>query len=114
ILRIKSNKNLKEMAEYMGSSSAYLSAVENGRKRITEAVLAGTVEFFSAQGETKEDVRRKLESLVDKSQPDCRIVREGADDGSRALAVAFARKISDLEEEDRRMFMEILGEPKEV
>src|SRR5690606_16110220 len=74
IARIETGKTLKQMADFAGVSSAYLSAVEMGRKEITEKVVDMVATFLvydvdktdrlhAAANETNGKIRINLESV---------------------------------------------------
>lgn len=96
-LRVDAGLKMKDMADDLGVKSAYLSAVEAGRKRITEKLLEQTISYFEALPEYEEgQIRNQLAPLVSQSQPDCTISLKGKADDDRELVAAFARRFSDL------------------
>lgn len=50
-MRMARGKYLKNMADFIGLSSAYLSGVEFGRNELTKEILQKTFEFFNSEGE---------------------------------------------------------------
>ncbi len=97
---------LKEMAEYLDVTAAYLSAVETGKKRITDALLHGTEEFFGAKGLQKPGFRDELRNAAALSKD---AVDMGSLDGeSRMLMTAFARKLPGMSEEEKNELWEML------
>ncbi|MDO8864192.1 helix-turn-helix transcriptional regulator [Haliea sp. E1-2-M8] len=103
-MRIDKGVTMKDMADVMEVKSAYLSAVEMGRKRITDKYLEQVVSYFA--GVDGVDV---LPKLVDCSQPDMKVDLQGQSDDDRELMVAFARKFSDLSSDSKDVFREQLG-----
>lgn len=92
LLRMEHDLSLKEMAEHMSISSAHLSAMEFGDKKLNEAHIDAAVDFFRSVGvqsdelaELREAGARSVESINTKSMP--------AD--ARAMVYAFARKLQE-------------------
>lgn len=108
-LRIDAGVRLKDMADALGVKSAYLSAVETGKKRITESLLTKSIDYLSGfPCHDRQQVRDQLTGLVSQSQPDCNIPLKGRDDADRELVVAFARKFSDLSERKKQDLKSLL------
>lgn len=109
-LRIDAGVRLKDMADALEVKSAYLSAVESGRKRITDKLVNQTVMFFEQVGvKGKSDIRAHLSGFVDQSQPEYKIDLNGKNDSDRELVVAFARRFSDLSPDKKREIGMIVG-----
>ena len=90
-LRIDHGTKLKDLAEHLKVSSAYLSAVETGKKDLTEHVIEGVVKFFRLD---RIDAMR-LRSVADKSRHAVRIELKGVREPDRELAAVFARRFED-------------------
>jgi len=101
-LRIEKGVRLKDMADSLGCKSSYLSAIESGRKRISEDWLIKISGYFGGNTE------HLLRPLVDQSQPDCQIDLRGANDAQRDVVVAFARKFSDLSDSNIEKIKKLL------
>ncbi len=108
-LRIDNGQILKDMAEALGVSSAFLSAVENGKKKMPESwveklsdIYAFTTaqigEFHAAVIDTNDTVELNLQNAT----PD-----------SRALAISFAREFDSLDDETSKKIFEILKRRRE-
>lgn len=103
-LRIDQGEILKNMSDKLGVSVSFLSAVENGKKKMP-AVWNGKIcelygldvahreEFTAAIAATEESIEMKLASV---SQ------------GKRELAVFFARTFSDIDEAQVEAIRKIL------
>lgn len=92
ILRMQFDVSLKEQAEAMLISSAHLSGLEFGDKKLHEHHIASATRFFQDCGasgeqmsELKEAAARSMESLNTKEM--------SAD--ARAMVFAFARKLQE-------------------
>ncbi len=91
ILRIKYDLTLKSMAESMGISSAYLSSIEFGEKRLSEKHLRAAMEFFidKATAEQLLDLRDAGERSIDV------LNTSGLAPDARGLVAAFARRLAE-------------------
>lgn len=89
-LRIDHEMRLFDLAEKMGKSTAFISAVETGRKPIPDAYLA---EISRAMNLSAEEVRR-LRSAAEKTRKEVRV--DNLAGHERELVAAFARKLDDV------------------
>ena len=93
--RIDKNILLKDMAEELGISTAFLSAVETGRK----AVPAN----YSFNNEEMKELKAAIDTTIKQATipvPD--------NDLDRRLVGAFCRSFQDLDEQKKRDFLRIL------
>jgi len=51
--RIDRDVKLYELADALGKTSSYISAVENGKKRITNSLVSGVIDYFKLVGDAK-------------------------------------------------------------
>ncbi len=108
-LRIDNGEILKDMAEALGVSSAFLSAVENGKKKMPESwieKLAAVYSFTAAQTE-------ELCAAVIDTNDSVELNLQNATPGNRALAISFAREFDSLDDETSKKIFEILKRRKE-
>lgn len=92
-VRLDKSLILKDMAERLNVSPAFLSAVETGRKTIPADFIARIAEAFSLAP----DVRSRLESAAALSVKEFRIqVGRNASDDARAVAAMLSRKFPTL------------------
>ncbi|MBI3528369.1 MAG: helix-turn-helix transcriptional regulator [Betaproteobacteria bacterium] len=104
--REKEEVSLRQMAEEIGFSATYLSAVEMGEKGITDDLVDKVVGFFRKRGRKTKDLA-SLTAAVDRTR---RTVNVSQLDGqSRAAVVAFARNLADLDKESREKFLKKVG-----
>jgi hypothetical protein len=107
-LRLQSAKfpKLKDLADFLGVSSAYLSSVETGRKPIPDAWLdaisrafqldaRGRKRLLNAAGESKTMVQLSLSTVTPKQ---------------RQLATAFARRFQSLDEGEVEVLLQAIKE----
>lgn len=95
---------LKDLADAVGVSSAFLSAVETGRKPPPAKIVDDIARFFDV------DVRKRAElhRLAAASAKSIQLSLTGTTDRSRELAVAFARRFPDLTEENVERMLELI------
>ena len=104
-MRIDLGLTLKSMAEAMGMTSSYLSAIETGKRAVTKPVLDSIIGYLNADEKQKE----KLISAARVSQQSVEISLSGKNDHAREVAIAFARSFDELNEEDFRNLRQILN-----
>ena len=103
-LRIDRGVILKTMAETLGFSSAYLSALELGKKNVPEGLTDKIIEAY----ELNEAEVMELKRLADLSKTQEKIDLTGANETDRALVTTFARSYQAMSEEKKKQFMELL------
>lgn len=103
-LRLESGENLKVMAEKLGVSSAFLSAIENGKKNMPESVLCKMQDIYSLSDARVESFR----TAALESQKSISLNLENASDNNRELAVCFARQFKDIDDETNKKIMDLL------
>ena len=92
----KDTPNLKDMAEALDVSSAYLSAVETGKKPASSALVEKIADYFNVSARQ----RTELHQLASKSAKFVQLQLTGANSKSRELATAFARRFPGLDEDE--------------
>lgn len=95
IARIETGKTLKQMADFAGVSSAYLSSMEMGRKEITDKVVEMVAAFLGYDG----DMKDKLYAAANTTNGKVRINLDSVDDNGVEAATLFARYSSSLSAE---------------
>ena len=108
ILRIENQQVLKDMAEVLGVSSAFLSAVENGKKKMPSSWH----EKLRVAYNLSPDQYEKLEQAALESQKSISLNLENVSDANRRLAISFARQFDDLDEETSNKILDILHNKK--
>lgn len=104
-MRIDLGITLKSMAESMDMTSSYLSAIETGKRAVTNQILENIIKFFQASG----DVKEKLIKAADESHQTVEISLLGRQERARDVAIAFARNFDDLSAEDLSRLQSILN-----
>lgn len=91
VLRMKYGLSLKMMAEAMGISSAYLSSIEFGEKRLAQKHIDSAITFFEDKV-----TEEQLNQVRDAAEQSKRIIDTvGLTADARGLVSAFARKLQD-------------------
>jgi transcriptional regulator with XRE-family HTH domain len=106
IMRIRKNEVLKDMADKLGCSSSYLSAIELGIRKVP----TGFVEKLASAYSLSDSEKEKLLELRELSEKEVSINLQGASDAQKNLALVFNRTLSDLTEEDAKKIETILKE----
>ncbi len=108
-LRADKGEILKDMANALGVSSAFLSAVENGKKKMPEgwAEKLKSIYLFTA-----EQVKELQTAVIDTNDA-VELSLQNATPGNRALAISFAREFDSLDDETSRKILKILKRRKE-
>ena len=108
-LRSQVNKTLRAMAEEIGVSPAYLSAVEVGLKSPSEDLVARTAGYFRKFKGLKATQIAAIYAAADRSK---RAVDVSSLDGQGRVAVAFfARKWKDMDQNSREKFLRDVETP---
>jgi len=108
-LRLGKGEILKDMAEALGVSSAFLSAVENGKKKMPDSWLQKLATVYELSTEQVKELRTAIIDTNDAVELNLQNVTPG----NRALAISFAREFDSLDEETSRKIFEILKRHKE-
>ena len=103
-LRIDNGEILRDMADKLKVSSAFLSAVENGKKKVPEAWIPKLEELYSLTSEQMEELR----AAIVESSDTVEINIHNASIPNRQLAVSFARQFDTLDEETAKKLFDIL------
>lgn len=105
-LRIENGEILKTMAERLEVSSAFLSAVENGKKNMPESWYEKLNHLYSLSREQNEQLH--IAALSSKKSVELRI--RDAPEVNRDLAVLFARRFDSLDEKTSQNIMNLLDQ----
>ena len=100
-IRIDKQILLKNMADTLKVSSAYLSAVENGKRRIPQDWVEKISKEYTLDGEQKAE----LSKAADNSMLDVKISLDGASEIKRDAVLSFARALDGLSDEELTKIM---------
>ena len=103
-LRIDRGENLKEMAKSLGVSSAFLSAVENGKKQVPKTWYERISSIYELALKEKE----KLKNAIEESKKMLVLNLENATQANKEFALVFARSFEELTDEERKKIQGIL------
>ncbi len=103
-LRIKKGETLKDMAEKLGVSSAFLSAVENGKKKIPESWSNRLKAIYSLDTNQVS----LLKTAIIESSDLIELNVANVSTNNRRLAVTFARYFETLDESTANKIFEVL------
>ena len=103
-LRIDKGVSLKAMADALGKSSAYLSAVETGRKNPPEKLVRSVADYFDLTDDERDALIRDAQA----SRSEVSIPMSGFNDTQRQVAAAFARQLTSLTEEELQKIHSLL------
>lgn len=103
-LRIDHGMIMKDLADVLKVSSAYLSALELGKKSISEKNIIAIVEHFDLS--SKEIAELRYAASI--SQPSVKIDLTGNTNEQRELAVSFARRYQEISPEEQQRLLELL------
>lgn len=99
---------MKDMAEALGVSSAFLSAVENGKKRMPDGWIEKLKIIYSFSIEQTQEFQAAIIDTNDAIE----LNLHNASPGNRALAISFAREFDSLDDETSKKIIEILSRRK--
>ena len=105
-LRIDLGITLFEMAQATGISSAFLSAMENGKKSVPDSYI----DVLANQFEYVRNAKERFLTLADKTTKEVRINLEGSESAANELATAFARNFSELSDDQVAKIKSILNQ----
>ena len=108
-LRIDSGEILRDMAEKLGVSSAFLSAVENGKKKVPETWLPKLKNAYSLNSQQMDELKNCIAESGDTVELNVR----NASAANRRLAISFARQFDTLDEKTAKKLFDILKNHKE-
>ena len=107
-LRIENDEILKNMADKLGVRSAFLSAVENGKKKMPESWYGKLSDLY----ELSEDQMENLKQANMESQDSLELNIANSSDQNRRLAISFARQFDSLDDETTNKIMRLLNKKK--
>lgn len=91
-LRLEHKCRLKDMADAFDVSPSYISAVETGKKNVSDRYIEKVSSFFNLD---MEEVK-KLKEAVEEDKSSLEVDLTGIENDRKHLAFAFARKLESL------------------
>lgn len=105
ILRIKCHQVMGDMAEVLGTSVPFLSAVENGKKNVPNDWIDKIIlNYRLSEAETNE-----LREAVEESKMQYKITAGNAGITKRKAALQFARSFDNMDDETATKILELLS-----
>lgn len=103
-LRLENGERLKDMAEKIGVSSAFLSAVENGKKKMPDVWYDKLTDLYNLSKKQQENLRTAVIESGERVELNIKNVSAG----NRELAISFARYFDTLDDETSKKIFDIL------
>lgn len=107
-LRLDRQLLLKDMADGLGVSSAFLSSVEMGKRKVPKGWVDKIAELYSLTGDEKAD----LQQASDLSVQQVRISIAQATTSQKELAFTFAKALDGLSDDDVERIMNAINATK--
>lgn len=102
--RIDNGKTLYMMASGLDVSSAFLSAVETGKKKAPSDLLQKIKSYMNLNDQEG----KELERAALQSQKEIKIDMHNIDETGQELVACFARRIDSLSESEKKKILSIL------
>lgn len=107
-LRIDRGEILKTMSDNLGITSSYLSAIECGKRNIPSNLISKLTSIYDLTEEEQEI----LSEAYDKSLNSIEIELNASNASKRNLALQFARKFDDIDDELANQILKFLNRKK--
>lgn len=107
-LRIDNQELLKDMATRLGVSSAYLSAVETGKRKIPPEWISTVEHDYRLDKATAMELR----SAYEQSASELRISLANATGMQKEVAISFAKALDGLDEKKLKKILDVVGKSK--
>ncbi len=107
-IRIHNKEILKDMADKLDYSSTFLSAIENGKKRVPDNFYGKIINKYKLTQKEKIELEESI--LVANQKIDIDISNKEL--SKQKLAISFARSFDDMDENMVEMLQEILNKRK--
>jgi transcriptional regulator with XRE-family HTH domain len=104
MLRLKNDEILKNMADKMEMSSAYLSAIELGKRRVPDDFIEKLTKAYQLNQLQVNEINNALNEHEGKIE----IVLNNVDSEKKEMAMIFARTFEDMGSEKAKQIIEML------
>ena len=104
ILRIKHHQVMGDMAKILGTSTPFLSAVENGKKNVPTEWIERLANYYGLSPEEK----TQLETSAEESRLQYKIIPGNSGTNQRKAAFQFARSFDEMDDETALKILELL------
>lgn len=103
-LRLEQGEVLKDMADKLGVTVSFLSAVENGKKRMPSSWNNKLCKIYSLDFNAQE----ALTAAIADAEESIELNFAGISNQNKEIAVSFARKFSEFDDEELEKIRQIL------
>lgn len=103
-IRIDRQELLRDMANTLGVSAAYLSAVENGKRNAPTAWVEKIVQAY----QLNQEEAKLLRAAFDESQDELKISLQQISSMQRNTAISFAKALEGLSDEELERIMKVV------
>lgn len=103
-IRIEHDEILKDMADKLNVTAAYLSAVENGNRKMPDSWINIITEEYNLSSEAADQLQR----LAYEDRNNISVCFDRENNNETNLALSFARKFKDLNNEQIQEIQKIL------
>lgn len=104
IIHIKHHEVMGDMAEILGTSTPFLSAVENGKKNVPQNMVNKIVKHYNLSKEEEEELKKAAAD----SKTQIKIDLKKSDEYQREAALKFARSFDNIDDETAERIIKIL------
>lgn len=108
VLRIKNREILMNAKEFLGVSTAYISAVECGNKPIPDEWIPKIIQHYNL--DEKEQV--ELQTAVDNSRKNLKLNLSNASTAKQQMAISLGRSFDEMDDETARKIFDLLKRTK--
>lgn len=105
-IRLNRDLLLKNMADALGVTSSYLSAIEHGKKSVPKNMISKLAMLF----DLSEKEISNLKAAQNISSDEVKISLNGLTSDQKKMANAFARRLTDLSDEEMKKMWEFIKE----
>ncbi len=109
-LRIDRAETLGDMAEKLGITSSYLSAIEKGKRPAPDGLTDRISDLYGLGA----DVRVRLANAADKTILAVKLALSGASDPKREAALCFARSFDELDDDTAESVLKLLQKKRDA
>ncbi|WP_444996700.1 helix-turn-helix domain-containing protein [Aliikangiella sp. IMCC44359] len=102
--RLIKGVNLKQMAESMDMKPSFLSALELGKKAISDETIEKIINYL----ELDEVQQKELKEAAERSQPIAKVNLTTESVRDRELVLMFARKFREISDEEKQRLEDLL------
>lgn len=107
-IRIENDQILKNMADKLNVTAAYLSAVENGNRKVPDS----WINIIAKEYNLSDEEERKLQKLAYENRNDINVSFDSTNNQETNLALSFARKFKNLDDNQIEEIQKILDKTK--